>query len=455
MRTLIPPRFAADSRKGRLFSRFSSGFSSGISSRLADWFSDWFSGWFSSWLYAFLGAAVAGLLPLVVAVAVVAVTPAGGPGPVRAVLLLALWAALCAAAGRSRLARSASVRLANHLLGTALPAPGSEGSGRSHRLRTGAWLVLHALLGGASVAASGLLLMAAVALPAVWLRGGDRIVFFLPVDVAGGGPGAWTLPAAALLLALAYCIGEGMSALLRRLAPPLLGPLPAERLAALEGQVRVLAQRNRLAQELHDSIGHALTASTIQAAVAKELVDTDPAAARRALTGLEEASRAAMDDLDHVLGILREGRAPTSPQFSLTDLHALVDRVRRTGTDVDADITGDLAAVPATVSREAYRIVQEGLTNALRHGGRSAPISLRVAATGAWLEMEVANRINRAAHPVTHALADRARRRRRGGQGVTGITDRVHLLRGGISVGPDASGTGWLLAVRIPLRSTS
>ncbi|MEU1820327.1 histidine kinase [Streptomyces roseifaciens] len=448
MRTLIPPRFAADSRKGRLSSRFSS--------RLADCFSNCLSSCFSSWLYAFLGAAVAGLLPLAVAVPVVAATPAGGPGPVRVVLLLALWAALCAAAGRFRPARSASVRLANRLLGTALPAPGSAGSGRPHRLRTGAWLVLHALLGGASVAASGLLLMAAVALPAVWLRGGDRITLLLPVDVKvdGGGSGAWTLPAAALLLALACCIGEGTSALLRRLAPPLLGPLPAERLAALEGQMRVLAQRNRLAQELHDSIGHTLTASTIQAAVAKELVDTDPAAARRALTGLEEASRAAMDDLDHVLGILREGRTPTSPPFSLTDLHALVDRVRRTGTDVDADITGDLAAVPATVSREAYRIAQEGLTNALRHGVRSAPIGLRVAATGTWLEMDVANRINRAAHPMSHALADRARRRRKG-QGVTGITDRVHLLRGEVSVGPDASGTGWLLAVRIPLRSTA
>ncbi|WP_246430615.1 sensor histidine kinase [Streptomyces rectiverticillatus] len=420
MRTLIPPRSTADSCKVRLSGRLSSRF--------------------SNWLYAFLGVAV-GLLPFVVAVPVVAATTAGLPKPVRAVLLLVLWAALCAAAGRSRFARSASVRLANRLLGTALPAPGTDGP--PHRLRTGAWLTLHALLGGATAAACGLLLMAAVALPAVWLRGGDRITLLVPVDVAGGGAGAWTLPAAALLAVLACCVAEGTSALFRRLASPLLGPLPAERLAALEGQVRVLAQRNRIAQELHDSIGHTLTASTIQAAVAKELMDTDPAAARHALTGLEEVSRAAMDDLDHVLGILREGRASTSPPFSLTDLHALVDRVRRTGTEVDTDITGDLAAVPATVSREAYRIVQEGLTNALRHGGRSAPIGLRVAATAAWLEVEVANRTHRA-----HA------RRRRSGQGVTGITDRVHLLRGEVSVGPDASGTGWLLAVRIPLRST-
>ncbi|MET9415932.1 histidine kinase [Streptomyces klenkii] len=454
MRTLIPPPFLADTCK--------------------------------SWLHAFLGAA-AGLPALTVAVPVAAAAPAGWPGPVRAALCLVVWSGLCVAAGRLPAARSVSVRLANRLLDTALPAPApgrsvsaeaeaGAGAGaetgaevraeagaapdvRSHRLRTGAWLVLHGLLGGASIAVSGLLLMVAVALPTAWLRGGDRITVFLPVDVAGGAPGLWTLPAAVLLPALAVCAGKGTGALFRRLASPLLGPLPAERLAALEGQVRVLAQRNRLARELHDSIGHTLTASTIQAAVAKELVDTDPAAARRALTGLEEVSRAALDDLDHVLGLLREGRTPTSPPFSLTDLHALVDRVRRTGTDVSSDVTGDLEGVPATVSREAYRIVQEGLTNALRHGGPSEPVGLRVAATAAWLEVEVTNRItriNRIADPVLatarHPLTGRAHRRGNG-QGVTGITERVRLLRGEVSAGPDASGTCWLLAVRIPLRS--
>ncbi|WP_241999888.1 sensor histidine kinase [Streptomyces klenkii] len=432
MRTLIPPPFLADTCK--------------------------------SWLHAFLGAA-AGLPALAAAVLAVAAAPAGWPGPVRAALCLVVWSGLCVAAGRLRVARSVSVRLANSLLDTALPAPGHSVTGadaQPHRLRTGAWLVLHGLLGGASITVSGLLLMVAAALPTAWLRGGDRITVFLPVDVAGGAPGLWTLPAAALLPALAVCAAKGAGSLFRRLAPPLLGPLPAERLAALEGQVRVLAQRNRLARELHDSIGHSLTASTIQAAVAKELVETDPAAARRALTGLEEVSRAALDDLDHVLGLLREGRTPTSPPFSLTDLHALVDRVRRTGTDVSSDVTGDMAGVPATVSREAYRIVQEGLTNALRHGGPSEPVGLRVAATAAWLEVEVTNRINpinwinRIADPVLatarHPLAGRAHRRGNG-QGVTGISERVHLLRGEVSAGPDASGTCWLLAVRIPLRS--
>ncbi|MFF7726610.1 sensor histidine kinase [Streptomyces sp. NPDC008001] len=413
-------------------------------------------------LHPLLGAAF-GLLPLAVAVPVIAaVVPAGPPAPVRAGLLLAVWAVLCGAAGLLPSSRSLSVRLADRLLGTELGAPGpaEDGAARPHRFRTGVWLVLHALVGGASLVVTVFLVMAAVALPAVWLRGGDRITLLVPTDVAGGAAGLWTPVAAAALLASAWGAGAGAAALLRLAAPPLLGPRPDERLAALEGHVRLLAQRNRLAQELHDSMGHALTASTIQAAVAKELMDTDPAAARRALTGLEEASRAAMDDLDHVLGVLREGRvARTAPPFSLTDLHALVDRVRRTGTDVDAGITGDLTAVPAAVSREAYRIVQEGLTNALRHGGRSAPVRLRVAATAAWLEVEVANPAadpvgRRFAAPAGRLSAGRARTgAARGGQGVTGIAERVHLLRGEVSCGPGPAGTGWLLTARIPLRS--
>ncbi|MFI2078379.1 MULTISPECIES: sensor histidine kinase [Streptomyces] len=401
---------------------------------------------YRGWLYALLGAAT-GLLTLPVATLVTAATPRDWPGPVRTTVLLAAWAALTAAAGCPRPARHACVRLANRLLGTALPAPvaAAEHPRVPHRTRTAAWLVLHALAGCVTAAVTAFALVVAVPLVAVWLKGGERITLLVPVDVAGGVRGAWTLPAAAALLALACCTAAATTALLRLLAPTLLGHRPDERLAALETQMRHLTHRNRLAQELHDSIGHTLTSSTIQAAVARELMDTDPAAARRALTGLEEASRAAMDDLDHVLGILRQERAPTAPPYALADLPALVDRVRHTGTDVRADLEGDLAAVPATVSREAYRIVQEGLTNALRHGDRSR-IGLRVTVTAARLELEIAN-----------AVSGRARlaRRSRHGQGVDGVVERVQLLRGEAYAGPDPEGTGWLLTARIPLRSAA
>ncbi len=394
------------------------------------------------WLYAFFGA-VLGLFPIPVATVVAAVVPREWAG-VRTGVFLAAWAGGCAAAGCVPVARRACVRLTNRLLGTALPVPAADaGKQRVNRLRTAAWSLSHVVVGGAVTGLTGVLVMMAVGLPAVWGGGGGRINVLVDIDVARGAAGLWTVPAGAALLAAAGGASFGATALFRSLAPVLLGPRPDERLAALEAQMRRLAQRNRLAQELHDSIGHTLTASTIQAAVAKELMDTDPDGARRALTGLEETSRAAMDDLDHVLGLLREDRAPTAPALSLTDLHALVDRVRRTGTDIRADITGDLARVPATVSREAYRVVQEGLTNALRHGADRSPIDLRVAATVGELELEIRN-------PVAGRFpAPRTRQ----GQGVTGVMERVRLLKGEVSVGPAPGGTGWLLAARIPLRS--
>jgi signal transduction histidine kinase len=142
-----------------------------------------------------------------------------------------------------------------------------------------------------------------------------------------GPVAAWLVPLAlALLVALVLAVA-GLGALLARWAPAFLGPSPAERLALLERQAGQLAERNRLARELHDSVGHALAVATLQAGAARKLLDSDPAFARDALASVEDASRAALDDLDHV---------------------------------------------SAVVSREAYRIVQEGLTNALRHAGRVA-----------------------------------------------------------------------------------
>ncbi|MEU0803581.1 histidine kinase [Streptomyces sp. NPDC005970] len=395
------------------------------------------------WAYALTGAAWS-LPPIAVALAAAAGAARSWPTGLRWVCFGAVFAALLAAAGRLRAVRARCVRLANRLLRTGLPAPvASPGAGRPDVLRTPAWLALHMAVGWAVVAVTGLLVMAAAVLPAVWLGGGERIALLgLSVRVAGGWRGGWTPFAAVGCLAVAAWVCAGAVAVLRSAAPALLGPRPAERLAALEERTRLLAGRNRLAQELHDSIGHTLTAATIQAAVAAELMEREPEAARRALSSIEESSRSAMDDLDHVLGVLREGKAPTAPQHTLGDLHALLERVRLTGTEVHADIDGDWARVPAAVSREAYRIVQEGLTNALRHAHR-APVTLRVAVTDDWLEAELSN-------PMAGAHALGLTRPGRRGQGLAGIAERVRLLRGEVTTGPAPDGR-WRLLARIPL----
>lgn len=190
------------------------------------------------------------------------------------------------------------------------------------------------------------------------------------------------------LLAL-NCCAAGAGALLARWAPRLLGPTPADRLAAAEQRAAELAVRNRLARELHDSVGHALSAVTLQAGAARRVFDSDPAFVREALAAIEETTRRTVGELDSVLGLLRQGddEAAGGAGPGLAGLDGLLSH---TGVKVSYTAAGDLATVPELVSREAYRIVQEGLSNALRHGG-AAPVALRIAVDGEEVEIVMEN----------------------------------------------------------------
>ncbi|EPY92704.1 sensor histidine kinase [Streptomyces noursei] len=388
------------------------------------------------WLFAGVGA-VAGMPAGGLALA--AVRP-GLPAGARLPVFLAVFAVAAWAMGLPHGVRRAAVRLANALLGTELPRPVGPPRAWGDRLRAAAWLPVHTVVGGTVLAVAGLCLMAVVGLPAVWLAGGGEVALpWRAVAVPRGLPGAWTLVAAAGLLLAAGACAQAGRVLLRRCAPVLLGPGPAERAAAAEARSRALAQRNRLAQELHDSLGHTLTASTIQAAVARELLDRDPQAARRALSSIEETSRAAMDDLDHVIGILRESPPTTRPQPTLADLDVLADRVRQTGAVLAVEREGDVTRVPTVVSREAFRLLQEGLTNALKHGG-TGDVRLLVAARGERLRLVLTNPL-RAASPTARGS--------RAGHGLAGCAERVRLLRGELSAGPTGDGR-WQVTADLP-----
>lgn len=278
-------------------------------------------------------------------------------------------------------------------------------------------------------------------------------VFLMAVPVIGvHAPGAWlgpldrtpwtwlAPPAGAALLLLVLVTSWTAGALLARCAPALLGPSAAERIAAAEERALRLALRNRLARELHDSVGHALSAVTLQAGAARRVFDTDPAFARQALVAIEETARDAVGELDAVLGLLREdGPTPTAPAPTLAGLGALVERTRAAGGTVTltAPDPPSLEAVPATVSREAYRMVQEGLTNALRHAGH-VPVSLHLALGEGALCVTVEN-------PVPGGTA----RRSGGGRGLPGIAERARLLRGSAEWG-ERDGV-WRLSARLPL----
>ncbi len=328
------------------------------------------------------------------------------------------------------------------------PGPATSAS---TRYRSALWYVLHLATGGII---SGMTLAVppfAVYLAVLPFLSGqpdvaDGLWFTEPYDVLAPFAGV-------AMLAALVAVAAGCGALLARLAPVLLGPSPADRLAALERRAAGLAERNRLARELHDSVGHALSVVTLQASAAGRVMDRDPEFVRRALAAIEESTRTALDDLDHVLGLLREDRADapssTAPQATLIHLDRLLDRARDTGVEVHAAVTGDPVRLPPVVSREAYRIVQEGLTNALRHAG-AVPVQLRIDVRPDLLVLELTNPVRPDGHgDEVDQVGPADPRRSSGGRGLPGIAERVAILGGRAHTG--VVDGQWRILVEVPL----
>ncbi|MDL4817937.1 sensor histidine kinase [Actinomadura opuntiae] len=362
-----------------------------------------------------------------------------GDGAIAAALMLLLFpAAATFVTGLVPTVRLLESSLAKELLKGPSEAlvPGSAAT-RESRVRAGAWFTLHLFAG---VVVSGLsLVVPPLAFVLVMAPVVDWDERFLGGWARPGTWQEWAAPPAgiaAVAVLLALIVGSG--ALLARLAPRFLGPTAAERLAEMEARAVRLAERNRLARELHDSVGHALSVVTLQAGAAGRVLDTDPGFAREALGAIEESARAALEDLDHVLGLLREDRSRPAPQPTLRDLGRVLEQTRLAGVSLDARVDPQVEQVPAAVSREAYRIVQEGLTNALRHAGK-VPVRLRLGVAGDRLEMEMSNPLG----------ARGAGRRHGGGRGLGGIRERVTVLRGEMTAGPD--GDRWRVHVSLPL----
>ncbi|GIJ79276.1 Histidine kinase [Micromonospora phaseoli] len=340
--------------------------------------------------------------------------------------------------------RALEIAAVRGLLGVDLPEPvPGRRLDRETRLRAALWIGLHLLSGGLVVAA--LFSAVPLALGFILAQTGVDVGIteqdgFGPLD--GRDTGWLSVAGVLVLIGLGYAVA-GLGALAASMAPTLLGPAPAERIAALEVRAAGLAERNRLARELHDSVGHALTVATLQAGAAREVLDRDPEFVRRALSAIEETGRRAMDDLDHVLGLLRETDEPSAagPQRTLVDLPQLVADTRATGQPVHSQVHGVLDALPPVVSREGYRIIQEGLTNAARHG--RGPVTLRIDVPSDGLEIELVNDLPR---PAPGDVAGPA-----GGRGLVGMRERVLLLGGGMTAGP--SGDRWRVRVRLPIEA--
>ncbi|GAA1325342.1 histidine kinase [Streptomyces sanglieri] len=236
------------------------------------------------------------------------------------------------------------------------------------------------------------------------------------------------------LLALVVLSGR----LITEAAERLLGPSPVQRLTALEERTEQLLERNRIARELHDSIGHALTVAVVQAGAARAAQDPD--FTERALAAIEETGRDALDDLERVLRVLRESGTPVGQRPTLVEADRLLDSARGSGAEIDADVSGPLEQVPGAVSREGYRILQESLTNVLRHSG-TVPVRVRITVAGGRLELEVTNPLN---DPAADPAAVPG-----GGSGLRGIRERAALLGGSAETGPHEG--EWRVRARLPL----
>ncbi|MFF3914427.1 sensor histidine kinase [Streptomyces sp. NPDC001852] len=298
------------------------------------------------------------------------------------------------------------------------------------RLRTVLWLQVRWVFGlAASLATVWLPVIAVELARCAWGRApsGVPLLDRLPPDRA------WALLTPLPLLVL-YGVVVGFGELITFCARRLLGPSAAERLAALEERTEQLLERTRIARELHDSIGHALTVAVVQAGAARAA--GDPEFTDRALEAIEETGRAALEDLERVLGVLRESERPVSARPTLADADRLLDSARASGAKVDAEVTGPVAAVPGPVSREGYRILQEALTNVLRHAG-AVPVRVRVSVADGTLVLEVRN-------PLAAAIPGPGR-----GSGLRGIRERAALLGGSARTGPDEG--DWQVRTELPL----
>ncbi|KUO08386.1 sensor histidine kinase [Streptomyces sp. DSM 15324] len=317
--------------------------------------------------------------------------------------------------------------------------PGEAGSGLSvapsatwrDRLRTVVWLEVRLLLGAVTTAACVWLPVLCYELirAALGHPGGD-----LPLVRDAPGHWAWSL-LAPLPLVVLYGVVVGLGRVVTAAGRALLGPSATERLAALEERTEQLLERTRIARELHDSIGHALTVAVVQAGAARAADDAE--FTRRALAAIEDTGRSALADLERVLGVLREAGRPVGGRPTLAEAGRLLESARVSGATVDAELSGPLDTVPGPVSREGYRILQEALTNVLRHAG-AVPVRVRVGVATDTLRLQVRN-------PLPTGIPGPGR-----GSGLRGIRERAALLGGHAWTGPD--GGDWEVRAELPLR---
>jgi signal transduction histidine kinase len=212
-----------------------------------------------------------------------------------------------------------------------------------------------------------------------------------------------------------------------------------EALREVEAREAVAQDRVRIAREVHDVVGHALAGITLQARAGRRLVDRDAQRTGEALRQIDELATRALGETREAIGRIRGDGQPAElrPQPRLDDLDELVARLQEDDLRVSLRREGDTSAVPATVQASAFRILQEALSNVVKHA-RPASAVVTVAATDGALELDV------------HDDGRRAPRDDGGGHGVRGMRERAASCGGSLEAGPDPGG-GWRVHARLPV----
>lgn len=228
----------------------------------------------------------------------------------------------------------------------------------------------------------------------------------------------------------------------------------AEERANLERQsaARALAEeRLRIAQELHDVVAHSMSVIAVQAGVGAHVLDDRPEQARAALEAISATSRGTLTELRRLLGVLRdgEGKRSDAPAPGLADVPALVDEVRRAGVPVQLEIAGSSAGTHAGVELSAYRVVQEALTNVIKHAGSPERVDVRITHLPGSLHVEVVDDGRGAAALASVGPGPNDGRALAGGHGLVGMRERVELWGGELSVGP-VPGGGYRVSAELP-----
>lgn len=220
-----------------------------------------------------------------------------------------------------------------------------------------------------------------------------------------------------------------------------------ERAREADSRAARTEERSRIARELHDVVAHHVSVMTVQAGAARRILDRDPEAVRDALTTIEQMGRTALGEMRRVVGVLRTEAEPVrgelSPQPGVNDVSELVDHLRETGLQVQLWVEGECRKLSPGVDLAAFRLIQEALTNTLKHAGPQARAWVRVHYGERQLTVEVEDDGRGLAAGLGQPNGHR-------GHGLVGMRERVALYGGDLRIGP-RSGGGFEVRARFPL----